>query len=62
MKDLKKGVWYKGECRNAEEAMWDGEKFVYNRTKFGHTYEEKINHYEEDNGFDLFVPTEEIIV
>lgn len=26
------------------------------RNKFGSTYEEYINHFEDDNGFDLFVP------
>ena len=50
------GKTYIGDCRNAREAVWDGEKFTYMRTKFGSTYPEKINHFEDDNGFDLFVP------
>ena len=26
------------------------------RTKFGYTYPEDINHFEDDNGYDLFIP------
>ena len=53
------GKTYIGDCRNATEATWDGEKFTYMRTKFGNTYPEKINHFEDDNGYDLFVPLRE---
>jgi len=53
------GKTYIGDCRNATEATWDGEKFTYMRTKFGCTYPEKINHFEDDNGYDLFVPIKE---
>ena len=55
-KDLIIGKTYLGECRNADRAVWNGEVFIYQRTKFGYTYPEKINHFEDDNGFDLFVP------
>lgn len=55
-KDLIAGETYIGECRNATEAIWNGEQFVYKRTKFGTTFDESINHFEDDNGFDLFVP------
>ena len=54
--DLEVGCKYLGQCRNADEATWNGENFVYQRYKFGITYEEKINHFEDDDGFDLFVP------
>ena len=47
---------YIGGCRNATEAVWDGEKFTYMRTKFGSTYPETINHFQDDDGYDLFVP------
>lgn len=47
---------YIGDCRNAREAVWDGEKFTYMRTKFGSTYPETINHFQDDDGYDLFVP------
>lgn len=55
-KDLIVGETYIGNCRNATEATWNGEVFVYKRTKFGITYNEKINHFEDDDGYDLFVP------
>ena len=51
---------YNGNCRNASEAVWNGEKFIYKRHKFGTTYSEEINHYEDDDGYDVFVPIEYI--
>ena len=61
-KDLIHGAYYWGSCRNAQTARWNGitEKFVYWRHTFGKRYVEDINHPEDDNGFDLFVPTEEV--
>lgn len=56
---LKVNSIYIGSCRNASEAVWDGEKFIYKRTKFGYTYDEDINHFEDDDGCDLFVPIQE---
>lgn len=50
------GKTYIGDCRNAREAVWDGEKFTYMRTKFGSTYPETIKHFQDDDGYDLFVP------
>lgn len=58
-KDLVIGKTYVGSCRNAGEAVWLGECFEYDRYKFGCTFKEKINHFEDDNGFDLFVPLHE---
>jgi hypothetical protein len=58
-KDLIVGETYLGDCRNASEAIWNGKVFVYKRTKFGYTFDEEINHFEDDNGFDLFVPIKE---
>ena len=49
---------YMGICRNANIAKWNGEKFEYQRTKFGSTFVETINHFEDDNGYDVFVPFE----
>lgn len=54
------GKTYKGYCRNASEAIWLGDKFEYDRYKFGMTYKETINHFEDDNGCDLFVPYKEL--
>ena len=54
--ELITGKTYIGDCRNATEAVWDGEKFIYMRTKFGSTYPETINHFQDDDGYDVFVP------
>lgn len=54
------GKTYKGYCRNASEAIWLGDKFEYDRYKFGTTYKETINHFEDNNGYDLFVPYKEL--
>lgn len=60
--ELKHDVWYRGSCRNSSKARWDSEnnRFRYLRTKFGDSFWEDINHPEDDNGFDLFYPFEEI--
>ena len=50
------GETYIGSCRNASEAVWNGERFTYMRTKFGYTYPEDINHFQDDDGYDVFVP------
>ena len=50
------GKTYIGNCRNASEAVWNGEVFTYKRTKFGCTYDEDINHFQDDDGYDVFVP------
>ena len=54
------GKTYFGSCRNADKAIWLGDKFEYTRHKFGASYQEKINHFEDDNEYDLFVPIREI--
>ena len=54
------GKTYYGECRNACKAVWLGDVFEYQRYKFGCTFPEKINHFEDDNGYDLFVPIREL--
>lgn len=55
-KDLIPGKTYIGECRNADEAVWNGSVFIYQRYKFGDVFPEEINHFEDDDGYDLFVP------
>ena len=55
-KDLVVGETYQGECRNTSEAEWTGDHFVYRRYKWGNTFLEDINHYEDDDGYDVFVP------
>ena len=56
--DLVDGSYYFGVCRNSSCAQWSAAKdcFVYLRTKFNAKFEEEINHPEDDDGFDLFVP------
>ena len=56
--ELVNGISYKGVCRNTDEAIWDVDAFIYTRYKFGTTYLETINHYEDDDGYDVFVPIE----
>jgi len=55
-KDLKKNTYYRGKCRNASVALWNGFEFIYVRTKFGSSFNEDIKHPEDDNGYDLFIP------
>lgn len=57
---LEIGVEYIGSCRNASNAIWLGDKFEYQRYKFGDTFKETINHFEDDNGYDLFIPIKKL--
>lgn len=56
--DLVKGMYYKGRCRNATVARWDGTRFRYWRTKFNMTFLEYIYCPEDDNVFDVFYASE----
>lgn len=58
--NLEPGEKYLGICRNADVAIWTGKVFVYNRHKFGVSYQESINGFEDDNGYDLFIPVKKI--
>lgn len=53
---LNVGYTYIGACRNAEEATWNGKQFEYKRYKFGEWQDAKINHFQDDDGYDVFVP------
>lgn len=57
-KDLVDGQFYIGDHRNANVAKWDAKKehFVYMRYKFGSIFEDVCKHFEDDDGFALFVP------
>ena len=57
---LKINQVYLGRCRNNRYAKWDGKEFIYYRTSFNNRYTDTINHFEEDNGYDLFVPIKEV--
>lgn len=52
-------IWhrrYKGKCRNACEAIWDGEYFKYLTKDCGQPCFEKIKHFEDEPLFDAFIP------
>lgn len=61
-RELVDGKMYKGYCRNSNIAQWhaDRQRFTYLRHKFGQLLDEEINHFEDDNGFDVFIPIEEV--
>ena len=60
-KDLIVGHKYLGSCRNAHEAIWkENNRFEYQRYKFGFTYPEEIHHFEDDDGYDVYVPIKDI--
>ena len=50
--------YYLGDHRNATVAQWDAEtkRFKYMRTKFNSVYPAFCNHFEDDDGYALFVP------
>lgn len=56
-KDLIHGQVYIGDHRNTDVARWNQEtnKFDHMRYKFG-WMEDDCNHFEDDDGFALFVP------
>lgn len=51
-------AYYKGKCRNAPIAWWDGKKFHYLRSKFGNIFAEEIECPENDRGYDVFFAQE----
>lgn len=55
--ELVDGKEYCGTCRNASKAVWHADKncFTYTRHKFGASFDEDINHPEDDDGYDLFI-------
>jgi hypothetical protein len=55
--DLKHGLYYKGRCRNADIARWNGETqmFYHWRHKFGAKFVEKIHCPEDEQHYDVFV-------
>ncbi len=61
-KDLVVGAWYIGSCRNSSIAQWIGNCFHYIREKFRTYYIDKVNHFEDDDGYDVFIPIKKIEV
>jgi len=58
---LKDGGYYLGDHRNAQVARWCAEKarFEYWRIKFTARFIDYCNHFEDDDGYALFVPIRE---
>lgn len=54
------GAEYEGACRNASTAVWNGKEFEYKRFKWGTWQDDTINHFEDDDGYDLFVPLKKL--
>lgn len=52
---LEVNEWYYGNYRNANIGKWDGKKFKHIRFSFTHYWDE-CNHFQQDDGFALFVP------
>lgn len=50
------GQEYRGRCRNAEKAVWNGKGFEYTRCKFSDCWLETIPHPSDFQGFDVFLP------
>ena len=55
-KDLIVGQEYIGNHRQTTRAKWNGKEFVYTRQKFNAVFDDTCNHFEDDDGFALFVP------
>ena len=55
---LIEGAWYYGDHRRCYFAKWDGleNEFKYVRQKFNQIYWDTCNHFEDDDGYALFVP------
>ena len=58
-KDLEHGEYYNGDCRNATIARWNAKTkmFFYTRKKFGLEFTETIFHPEDDDKYDVFIPS-----
>ena len=56
------GKTYIGDTRNTDRAIWNAKKntFIYMRTKWGNTFEDEVNHFEDDDHYALFVPIKQL--
>lgn len=54
--DLVAGKYYKGNCRNASVAKWNGSKFDYMRYKWGSYYKDSLCYPTDEDHFDVFIP------
>ncbi len=58
--ELVHGAYYRGRCRNATIARWNGQAqfFVHWRAKYGMRYLETIHCPEDDDHYDVFIAHE----
>lgn len=57
---LEVGARYLGTCRNFNTAVWNGTEFEGRRYKWGMWEDDTINHFQDDDGHDVFVPIRKI--
>lgn len=52
------GAWYIGQSRSANVAQWfpNPGRFYFIRYKMDGKYVDDIHHFQDDNGYDLFIP------
>ncbi len=61
-KDLIPGGWYIGQSRSTNIAQWWPKLgFEFIRHKFSGKYIDNINHFEDDNHYDVFIPFKLVI-
>lgn len=62
--DLEDGTFYFGCCRNTETAQWSKADNCFKYTRLGHfpgdEYEDTVEHPEDDQGSDIFVPIKKV--
>lgn len=58
------GGWYIGQSRNCSIGQWFSKpgKFYFIKYKMGGKYVDDIPHFQDDNGFDVFVPFKLIFI
>lgn len=49
------GQYYKGNCRNASVAKWNGSKFEYMRYKWGSYFKDEVSYPSDEDYFDVFI-------
>ena len=62
-KDLVSGAWYIGQSRSTNFAQWFSNpgRFYFIRYKFSGEYVDNMHHFEDDEGYDVFVPYKKVI-
>lgn len=58
--ELVAGKEYPGHCGNACRAVWNGKEFICARNKYGAECMERMSHFSDGDGRDVFVPVREV--